>query len=121
VACNSIKLGRDISAQGWGNFEVVTADRQVHEKPPVALGIENSPATPSRSKMPGFQPAGNFTMRPGNGKCNPFLADAEQIRKVLENSTPLSFRGLPTAGTNQHNAAITGGRRGPRPALDVNR
>jgi hypothetical protein len=31
VANDSIKLGRDVTAQGWGNFEVMTADRQVHE------------------------------------------------------------------------------------------
>jgi len=30
VAGDSIKLGRDVTAQGWGNFEVMTADRQVH-------------------------------------------------------------------------------------------
>jgi len=31
VAGDSIKLGRDVTAQGWGNFEVMTADRQVHK------------------------------------------------------------------------------------------
>lgn len=31
VAGDSIKLGRDVTTQGWGNFEVMTADRQVHK------------------------------------------------------------------------------------------
>jgi hypothetical protein len=30
VAGNSIKLGRNVTAQGWGNLKVMTADRQVH-------------------------------------------------------------------------------------------
>jgi hypothetical protein len=28
---DAIKFGRDITAQGGGNFKVVTADRQVHK------------------------------------------------------------------------------------------
>ena len=32
VAGDSIKLGRDVTTQGWGNFEVMTADRQVRKR-----------------------------------------------------------------------------------------
>jgi hypothetical protein len=28
---DAIKLGCDIRAQGWGNFQMMTADRQVHK------------------------------------------------------------------------------------------
>jgi hypothetical protein len=42
VPGESIKLGGHIGAQGGGDFEVVTADRQVHEEPPVALGVEKA-------------------------------------------------------------------------------
>jgi hypothetical protein len=31
MANDPIKLGRNITAQGWGNFKVMTADRQVHK------------------------------------------------------------------------------------------
>jgi hypothetical protein len=31
VAGNAIKLGRYVTSQGWCDFEVMTADRQVHE------------------------------------------------------------------------------------------
>jgi hypothetical protein len=30
----SIKLGRDVTSKRWGNFEMMTADRQVHKWPP---------------------------------------------------------------------------------------
>jgi hypothetical protein len=31
VSGDSIKLGRNVTAQGRGDFEMMTADRQVHE------------------------------------------------------------------------------------------
>jgi hypothetical protein len=31
MAGDPVQLGGDVVAQGWGNFEVVTADRQVHK------------------------------------------------------------------------------------------
>jgi hypothetical protein len=39
---NSIELGGHIGTQCRGDFEVVTADRQVHEEPPVALGVKKT-------------------------------------------------------------------------------
>ena len=36
----SIKLGRDVTSERWGNFEMMTADRQVHRWPP-NVGVEN--------------------------------------------------------------------------------
>jgi hypothetical protein len=41
VPGDSIKLGRYVIAQGWGYFEVMTADRQVHGFPPVSLAVES--------------------------------------------------------------------------------
>jgi hypothetical protein len=37
-----IKLGGHVGTQGRGDFEMVTADRQVHEEPPVALWVEKA-------------------------------------------------------------------------------
>jgi hypothetical protein len=31
MSANSIQLGRDITSQRRGNFQVMTADRQIHE------------------------------------------------------------------------------------------
>jgi hypothetical protein len=42
VTRNSIELGRYIVSQSWGDFEVMTADRQVHGYPPVALAVEEA-------------------------------------------------------------------------------
>jgi hypothetical protein len=79
VTVNSIQLGRDVTAQGRCNFEMVTADRQVHEAPPVALGMDGLPARPDRPSMTaGPDTADKFTMRPRAGKSNPPALDSTQ-------------------------------------------
>jgi hypothetical protein len=65
MAGNAIELGRYIVSQGWCYFEVMTADRQVHEYPPFALAVEKSPV---RNKRPRNL---EMTMRPIRRKSNP--------------------------------------------------
>jgi hypothetical protein len=95
---DSIELGRYIGAKGWGYFKVMTADRQVHEKPPAVLGFDDWPATPSRSTTSGSGATGNFTMRPGNGKCNPFFIGFSRKFTVPGHSVRFVSKGLAKCG-----------------------
>jgi hypothetical protein len=78
---DSIKLGRDITAQGRGNFKMVTADRQIHKKPPIALGLKILPSRMGKNRNQ--KPARlfdrrEFTMRPNTRNCNAFFPAALQ-------------------------------------------
>jgi len=69
-----IKLGRNVTAQGWGDFEVMTADRQVHKWPPVALGLKKLPAECTQHTKPELKNiVDEFTMPLISWNCNPFL------------------------------------------------
>jgi hypothetical protein len=57
VAYDAIKLGRYITAHGGSDFQVLTADRQIHKWSPVAKGLK-----------------GSFTMPPLQTKSKQFFA-----------------------------------------------
>jgi hypothetical protein len=66
---NSIELGGHIGTQCRGDFEVVTADRQVHEEPPVALGVKKTVFSANGRGNRLLRPG--ITMPPMPSKCNP--------------------------------------------------
>jgi len=59
---------------------MVTADRQIHKKPPIALGLKILPAQAARTETKKYRKFDccEITMRPNLGKCNAFFGAALQ-------------------------------------------
>jgi hypothetical protein len=67
-----IKLGRNITTQRGRNFKVMTADRQIHKKPPALRVKKVASKIPATQTPKSLITCHEFTMPPIRLECNPF-------------------------------------------------
>jgi hypothetical protein len=72
---------------------MVTADRQIHKKPPIALGLKillSRLGKNRNQKLTRFFDCREITMRPNVGNCNAFFATA--VQQIDTNLTHIANR-----------------------------